>query len=123
MSADRRSDPAAAGLSSIKNNTAKSRVAPLPNTITRPEGASVRSMGRHLVWDQYWDRLIRNDSDFYSHFNYIHFNPIKHGLVKSRLELSDYHFSSYRAWHKKLDPETLAEISGGYLPINYSDDD
>jgi putative transposase len=32
------------------------------------------------VWYQYFDHSIRDEADFWKHFNYIHQNPIKHGL-------------------------------------------
>jgi putative transposase len=33
------------------------------------------------IWHNYWDRLIRNEKDFWTKFNYIHYNPVKHGCV------------------------------------------
>ncbi len=43
------------------------------------------------VWWNYWDRCIRNDRDFWQHFNYIHYNPIKHKYVN---QLSEWPHSS-----------------------------
>lgn len=51
-----------------------------------------RTLGRRIWWN-YWDHCIRNERDYYTHLNYIHHNPVKHGLV-GRME--DYPFSSYR---------------------------
>lgn len=35
------------------------------------------------VWYQYWDYCIRNEADFWRHFNYIVQQPLKHGIVKT----------------------------------------
>jgi len=43
------------------------------------------------VWYQYQDHGIRNEKNFWQHFNYIHHNPIKHGYVKN---MADYEFAS-----------------------------
>ena len=40
------------------------------------------SLGRK-VWYQYQDHGIRDDADFWKHFNYIHHNPIKHKYAKN----------------------------------------
>ncbi|MDM7924624.1 MAG: hypothetical protein QUS35_01235 [bacterium] len=50
------------------------------------------------VFQNYWDRCVRDRRDFYSHFNYIHQNPVKHGLVCG---LADYDCSSYLYWREK----------------------
>lgn len=50
------------------------------------------------IWYQYWDRCIRNEADFFKHFNYVHNNPIKHKKIKSLEELSNYEFSSFNTW-------------------------
>jgi putative transposase len=35
------------------------------------------------VWQpRYWEHMIRNDSDFKRHLDYIHYNPVKHGYVE-----------------------------------------
>jgi len=33
------------------------------------------------VWDNYWDRIIRDQEDLNIHLNYILYNPVKHGYV------------------------------------------
>jgi putative transposase len=43
------------------------------------------------VWWNYWDWCIRDETDYWRHFNYIHHNPIKHGYVK---QLRDWPYSS-----------------------------
>jgi putative transposase len=43
------------------------------------------------VWWNYWDWCIRNEQDYWQHFNYVHYNPVKHGYVKN---LRDWPYSS-----------------------------
>ena len=34
------------------------------------------------IWQRrFWEHMIRDESDFRAHVDYIHFNPVKHGLV------------------------------------------
>lgn len=38
---------------------------------------------RRGVWQRrFWEHVIRDDSDFAAHVEYIHYNPVKHGLAK-----------------------------------------
>jgi len=49
-------------------------------------------LSKGSVWqDGFWDHIIRNQSDFNRHLDYIHYNPIKHGIVK---RVYDYKHSS-----------------------------
>lgn len=41
-------------------------------------------------WHYCYNHAIRNETDYFRHFNYITQNPIKHGIVKT---LWDYEFS------------------------------
>ncbi|MBD3359384.1 MAG: hypothetical protein GF365_01595 [Candidatus Buchananbacteria bacterium] len=65
--------------------------------------------GRQIWWN-YWDYCIRDEDDFYKHFNYIHSNPIKHGLVKNHEELKDYEFSSFKDYYKEYGTEKLMDF-------------
>ena len=56
------------------------------------------------VFQNYWDHGIRDEADFWKHFNYIHHNPVKHKYVEY---LEDYHFSSYNEWVKKKGKEWI----------------
>jgi putative transposase len=43
--------------------------------------------GERGLWQRrYWEHLIRNESDYARHVDYIHFNPVKHGYVKRALD-------------------------------------
>jgi len=64
------------------------------------------SFGRK-IWYQYWDHCIRDEEDFYKHFNYIHNNPIKHKKVKNLEELHKYKYSSFNTWVKKKGREWI----------------
>ena len=80
------------------------------------------SKGRK-IFQNYWDHCIRNEHDFYSHFNYIHHNPVKHGYVS---EMVDYHFSSYKYWCDKKGKEWMNSCFHTYPIIDFSlnqDDD
>lgn len=45
------------------------------------------------VWQRrYWEHLIRDETDFSNHVDYIHYNPVKHGLVASP---QDWPYSSF----------------------------
>ncbi len=62
-----------------------------------------------LIWYQYWDRCIRNTTDFWKHFNYILKNPLKHELVDSLENSFQYKFSSNPVWLEKFSIDGLRE--------------
>ncbi len=44
------------------------------------------------IWQRrYWEHIIRDETDYDHHVNYIHYNPVKHGYVKNP---SDWQYSS-----------------------------
>ena len=44
------------------------------------------------IWQRrFWEHMIRDQSDYEHHINYIHYNPVKHGYVKNP---SDWPYSS-----------------------------
>jgi putative transposase len=48
------------------------------------------------VWQRrFWEHTIRDDADFWRHFDYLHYNPVKHGLVKCPHE---WEISSFHRW-------------------------
>ena len=61
------------------------------------------------VWYQYWDYCVRNEIDFWKHFNYILKNPLKHKLAKNIEESFKYKFSSNPIWLEKFGFEGLEE--------------
>ncbi|NOY71749.1 MAG: transposase [Gammaproteobacteria bacterium] len=47
----------------------------------------VNPRGEKQVWQRrFWEHLIRDESDWQNHMNYIHYNPVKHGLVDSPVQ-------------------------------------
>lgn len=49
------------------------------------------------IWQyRFWEHLIRDETDFINHINYIHYNPVKHGYVDN---VKDWKYSSF---HKHL---------------------
>ena len=76
---------------------------------TQLEAVSVRK-GGPAIWYQYWDRIIKNEEEFYYCFSYIHNNPIKHGLVENWTGLIRYKFCSCEFWLNKMGEAWLAEI-------------
>jgi putative transposase len=49
--------------------------------------------GERGIWQRrYWERTLRDESDFERHFDYIHFNPVKHGHVT---RVRDWAYSSF----------------------------
>lgn len=48
------------------------------------------------IWQRrYWERLMRDESDYRFHFDYIHYNPVKHGHATTP---GDWPHSSFRHW-------------------------
>lgn len=49
--------------------------------------------GERGIWQRrYWEHLIRDDTDYQRHFDYIHYNPVKHGHVQ---RVMDWPYSSF----------------------------
>ena len=71
------------------------------------------------IWYQYWDRIIRDERDYYTHLNYIHQNPIKHGLVKTLDELANYQFCSYKNYLLKFGSEWLDDCFEQYPVVSF----
>lgn len=41
------------------------------------------SKGERGIWQRrFWEHLIRDETDYERHVDYIHYNPVKHGYVK-----------------------------------------
>ena len=72
------------------------------------------------IWYQYWDHCIRDEADFYRHFNYIHNNPIKHKEVRNIEELHLYKYSSFNTWIKKKGREWLNSSLEDYPILDFT---
>ncbi len=61
-----------------------------------PSRESKRERG---IWQRrFWEHLIRDETDFERHVDYIHYNPVKHGYVKRAV---DWEFSTIHTFIKK----------------------
>ena len=76
------------------------------------------SQGRKL-WYQYWDRCIRDETDYYRHMNYIHQNAVKHGYVK---DMSLYRWSSYSEYLKENGEGWIKDCFEKYPIIDFTAD-
>ncbi len=68
------------------------------------------------IWHNYWDRCIKNEKDFWVHFNYIHQNPIKHSYANS---MNKYKFSSYSYYLKEKGQDWLDSVFINYPIIDF----
>ena len=60
---------------------------------------SQRKKGESGVWQRrFWEHLIRDESDFNRHCDYVHYNPVTHGLAAAP---SDWQHSSFRTFADK----------------------
>jgi len=73
-------------------------------SLTRPTGIrsqrdEPRSAKRERAFWQhrYWEHMLRDETDYRRHVEYIHFNPVKHGYVKAPI---DWPYSSFRRYVK-----------------------
>ena len=59
---------------------------------------SRKNKNEQAIWQRrFWEHLIRDESDFKKHVEYIHYNPVKHDLVKSP---KDWTYSSFNRYVK-----------------------
>ncbi len=66
------------------------------------------------VWSQYFDYCIRDEKDFFTHFNYIVKNPLKHKLVLNLNQAYNYPYSSNPTWVSRLGIVGLGEGMARY---------
>lgn len=77
--------------------------------------------GRKVIYN-YWDHCIRDEADFYKHFNYVHNNPIKHKKVRNIEELYNYEYSSFNTWIHKKGRKWINSSFEDYPILDYSED-
>jgi len=78
------------------------------------------AMPGRQIWYQYWDYCIRDEADFWKHFNYIHHNPLKHGYLNDQKLVAEYSFSSYRSWRDKKSEEWLNDCFAKYPIVDFT---
>ena len=65
------------------------------------------------IWQRrFWEHMIRDDTDFRAHLDYIHFNPVKHGLV------SHPRLWPYSSYHRAI---ARGEIEADHVPASCPD--
>ena len=73
-----------------------------------------------LLWKNYWDWCIRDERDYWKHFNYIHNNPIKHGVVGNTDSLKKYRYSSYWNYFRLNGNEWLMNVMEAYPIVDFT---
>lgn len=58
--------------------------------------ASKRTHRESTLWQRrFWEHLIRDESDFARHVDYLHYNPVKHGHVR---QPGDWPYSTFHRY-------------------------
>jgi len=68
-----------------------------------------RNKGERGIWQRrFWEHVIRDESDYERHLDYIHYNPVEHGYVK---RVVDWPYSSYHRYVKDgiYDPDWTSD--------------
>ena len=86
------------------------------NSSSRLLNEQQRVEGRKVWWN-YWDRIIRDEMDFYKHLNYIHHNPVKHNLANQML---GWLYSSYDHYQNRHGNEWVDSVFEKYPIINFT---
>ncbi|WP_408605823.1 REP-associated tyrosine transposase [Methylobacter marinus] len=69
---------------------------------------SRKKRGERGLWQRrFWERFIRDETDYRQHVDYIHWNPVKHGYVKC---VKEWPYSSFHSY-----------VAHGIYPENWSD--
>jgi putative transposase len=66
-----------------------------PALRTLPNPARVAKREQALWQHRYWEHLLRDETDFIRHVEYIHYNPVKHGHVAAA---GDWPYSSFHRY-------------------------
>ena len=72
------------------------------------------------IWYSYWDTCIRDESDFYRRFNYIHNNPVKHGYIDKPNRLPSYKHSSYPYYIRVKGEDWCNDVFRRYPIIDFT---
>ncbi len=67
------------------------------NLLTPPKTSKGRKQQQAIWQNRYWEHLLRDNTDFEKHIDYIHYNPCKHGLVDKPV---DWKYSSFHHFLK-----------------------
>ncbi len=95
----------------------------LPLFIKQINGGSSRLINKidnllnRTIWDQYWDTILDDEKNYWTHINYNHHNPVKHGYVK---KMEDYRWSSINEHINKYGHEAVYETFKNYPVIDFT---
>ncbi len=75
---------------------------------------SRQSKAERGIWQRrYWEHLIRDETDYSRHVDYIHINPVKHGLAS---RVADWPHSSFQRYVRAgILPKDWAGDAGGEM--------
>jgi len=63
---------------------------------------------------------VRDELDYWKHFNYIHNNPIKHGIVGSTESLKLYRYCSFWNYQRSRGIKWLMEVMEAYPVLDFT---
>jgi putative transposase len=88
-------------------------------TLDAPISRSRQRRGEGGIWQrQFWEHLIRDDTDLRNHIDYIHYNPVKHGYVT---QPGDWPFSTFHGYVRDgVYPKNWASADEGAMS-NYGE--
>jgi len=95
----------------------------LPAFINRLHGSTSyhinkkRNTRGKKIWSNYWDRIVRDEKDFWTKFNYIHYNPVKHEYVNDPI---NWEYSSYRYFFDRKGVTWLMDCWQSYPILEYN---
>ena len=72
-----------------------------------PPNCARAAKREQALWQhRYWEHLLRDETDFARHMDYIHYNPVKHGYAVAPM---DWPYSSFRRY-----------VEAGVYPADWS---
>ena len=61
-----------------------------------PPNAARLNKEEQAIWQhRFWEHVLRDETDYARHIEYIHYNPVKHGYVSSPLDWPHSSFKQY----------------------------
>lgn len=93
----------------------------IPKFVHRLHGTTSFLINKHddtpgrRIWHNYWDRVIRDEEEFYTKLNYIHYNPVKHGYIS---DPENWEYSTYHDFLLEKGEEWMWDCWNAYPVIN-----
>lgn len=72
------------------------------------------------LWQRrFWEHIIRDETDYTRHMDYLHYNSVKHGLVKS---VKEWPFSTFQRYMKEgVYPADWGGVNEGQADENFGE--